>query len=297
MLSDSTKRCSRCQSWLPLDAFAIRRASTDGRQSYCRACNAAWAKSRRPRKMRDAPAVGPGEKWCRRCELTKPVSDFALNASAPDGLQGHCRPCFAEAYRARRAAAGFQVRPADVPEGHKYCRQCDTIKPVSDWGRSYTATDGLQTRCRSCASTAQRVDYFRRTYGMTEDDLTELKAHQQGICIVCLQAPAVHVDHDHVTGEVRGMLCFRCNAGLGQLGDSPRTLRRAADYLEGRKLTLRQPSPGLRLIDYPEPVNPDPPDPSPATPSAGSSRPLVDIRALREMARRHGQRRLRGARY
>jgi hypothetical protein len=46
------------------------------------------------------------------------------------------------------------------------------------------------------------------------------------------RGPAVHVDHDHRTNQVRGMLCFNCNRGLGYLDDDLVTLYRAADYLE-----------------------------------------------------------------
>jgi hypothetical protein len=42
----------------------------------------------------------------------------------------------------------------------------------------------------------------------------------------------VHLDHDHATGVVRGMLCFPCNAAIGHLRDDPQVVRRAAAYLE-----------------------------------------------------------------
>ena len=204
MRSDG-KRCSNCERTLPFHDFAVRRASSDGRQNYCRSCHSAWTRSRRPRKLRDAPAVGPDEKWCRRCELVKPLSDFAANKSARDGLQGSCRACGAAAYRERRVSAGFHVRPGEIPLGHKYCRSCETVKPLSQWSQNVSASDGLQTRCRECASAAGRRDHLSRSYGMTIADVSELLAQQEGRCAICLVAEAIHIDHDHVDGRIRGM--------------------------------------------------------------------------------------------
>ncbi|MFE5535310.1 endonuclease VII domain-containing protein [Streptomyces sp. NPDC056492] len=60
-------------------------------------------------------------------------------------------------------------------------------------------------------------------------------ADQGGLCCLCLRALAVHVDHCHKTGRVRGVLCFNCNTGLGLLKDSPDRILRAAEYLEGTR--------------------------------------------------------------
>ncbi|MBE7189396.1 endonuclease VII domain-containing protein, partial [Jatrophihabitans endophyticus] len=54
---------------------------------------------------------------------------------------------------------------------------------------------------------------------------------QNGVCAICLEAPAAHVDHDHETGRVRGLLCFNCNGALGQFRDRPDLMSRAAIYL------------------------------------------------------------------
>jgi Recombination endonuclease VII len=71
-----------------------------------------------------------------------------------------------------------------------------------------------------------------RTYGMSVENLDAMLAAQHGVCAICQTAPAAHVDHDHQSGRVRGLLCFRCNAAIGQLDDDPLVLRRAARYVE-----------------------------------------------------------------
>ncbi|MFI8827108.1 endonuclease VII domain-containing protein [Streptomyces sp. NPDC053431] len=60
-------------------------------------------------------------------------------------------------------------------------------------------------------------------------------ASQRGLCAICPAAPAVHVDHCHGTGRVRGVLCFNCNSAIGKLGDDPDRIRRAVAYLEGSR--------------------------------------------------------------
>lgn len=56
---------------------------------------------------------------------------------------------------------------------------------------------------------------------------------QNGKCPICRSSlgEKPHVDHDHMTGAIRGILCFNCNAGLGKYGDDPERLVRAAQYL------------------------------------------------------------------
>lgn len=58
-------------------------------------------------------------------------------------------------------------------------------------------------------------------------------AEQSGLCAICGTAPAAHVDHDHATGKVRGLLCFNCNGGLGQFKDQIGVLNAAVRYLKG----------------------------------------------------------------
>lgn len=82
-----------------------------------------------------------------------------------------------------------------------------------------------------------REGHLRRKYGMSLADYDTMLAAQGGCCALCLsdrpggRASTFHVDHDHDTGRVRGLLCHNCNRGLGYLGDDPDLLREAADYL------------------------------------------------------------------
>lgn len=137
-------------------------------------------------------------------------------------------------YRRRREAMGKPVRDkVEVPVGHKLCRMCGEVKPHSEWHRNTTASDGLATRCKACRAAEGRASHLKRNYGLTEAERDAMVAAQRGLCVICLAAPPVHVDHCHKTGRVRGVLCFNCNSAIGKLGDNPDAVRRAAAYLEG----------------------------------------------------------------
>lgn len=78
-----------------------------------------------------------------------------------------------------------------------------------------------------------------RKYGLTAEKYDELLSGQNGVCAICGGPPdpgkPFCVDHCHKTTVVRGLLCGRCNTGIGMLGDSPQTLMRAAVYVGKRK--------------------------------------------------------------
>ncbi|MBV2355821.1 endonuclease VII domain-containing protein [Streptomyces sp. J2-1] len=180
----------------------------------------------------------PAAKECGKCGRELPPQAFARDRNRLDGLQPYCRGCVARYgaahYRRRREAMGKPVRDKpDVPVGHKWCRTCGEIKPHGDWHRNATASDGLATRCKACKAVQGRQGHLQRKYGLTEAERNDLVASQMGLCCICLAAPAAQVDHCHETGRVRGVLCFSCNAALGQFKDQPEVIRRAAAYVEG----------------------------------------------------------------
>jgi hypothetical protein len=57
-------------------------------------------------------------------------------------------------------------------------------------------------------------------------------AEQDGLCAMCREAPAEHVDHNHAAGRVRGLLCFNCNGALGQFRDRADLMLRAFAYVQ-----------------------------------------------------------------
>lgn len=88
-----------------------------------------------------------------------------------------------------------------------------------------------------------RNDYLVRKYGITIEKYEEMLEAQGGRCAICLCRPRTRnlaVDHDHFTGQLRGLLCGRCNHGLLQFAQEDITiLKRAVEYLlsylEGNK--------------------------------------------------------------
>jgi hypothetical protein len=183
-------------------------------------------------------ASEPNVRHCVGCGRDLPLEAFARDRNRRDGFQPRCREYVAEYsaayYRRRQEAKGKTVREeVDVPDGYKQCRSCGEVKPWSEWHRNATASDGLSTRCKACRAAEGRARHLKRQYGFTEAERDELIASQGGVCCICLAAPAVHVDHCHETGRVRGVLCFSCNAALGQFKDRPEAIRRAAAYVEG----------------------------------------------------------------
>jgi hypothetical protein len=135
----------------------------------------------------------------------------------------------------------------------KVCTKCKVEKPLSDYShkRPKGRKPGLQPRCKVCCTedTKQwtiknketaRDRYLQRTYNITETEYNARLLAQDNKCPLC-STEFTHgdygpnspvVDHCHINGHVRGILCNECNRGLGYYHDDPKALRKAADYLE-----------------------------------------------------------------
>ena len=78
--------------------------------------------------------------------------------------------------------------------------------------------------------------YLQRKYGIGVDKYNSLLAEQSGVCAICktecVSGKKLAVDHNHDTGEVRGLLCCKCNRGLGNFADNLDRLQEAVLYLQ-----------------------------------------------------------------
>jgi len=88
--------------------------------------------------------------------------------------------------------------------------------------------------------TARLEEHRQRTYGITRDQFLGLLQAQDGRCAICRRLfdlvhmhtkASPHVDHDHTTGEIRGLLCMSCNQALGLMQESLEAIQSMADYL------------------------------------------------------------------
>lgn len=131
---------------------------------------------------------------------------------------------------------------------NKTCTKCRELKPVSDYARQ--GKGKRNARCKSCVNAERKGYYGRlspevregqkhraraRRYNLTVDEYAELLRISK--CQICgNETPGGHgewhIDHNHETGKVRGILCSSCNLGLGHFKDNMANLERAIAYLE-----------------------------------------------------------------
>lgn len=124
-----------------------------------------------------------------------------------------------------------------IPKGGKECTNCGEVKPLSEYHKG--SYKGHDHRCKPCKLELNRNTRYIKTYGITIDDYNRMFEEQEGNCGICNKHQVEFkkrfaVDHDHDTNEVRGLLCFDCNIGIGKLGDTIESVENALNYLKKR---------------------------------------------------------------
>jgi hypothetical protein len=182
-------------------------------------------------------------KFCPLCQRDLLLSKFDLHVRGASGVYHCCSNC---------------RKKNDKRPAVKWCNDCKSWKRLDEYNKNTAKTDGLFTFCRNCSRARCRASHlanpmqmmaahFRRTYGITLEQYEVLWAQQNGLCAICGQPETewqshkmgrtkrLAVDHCHQTGEVRALLCGKCNQGLGVFKDDAEILRKAAAYLESCK--------------------------------------------------------------
>jgi hypothetical protein len=135
------------------------------------------------------------------------------------------------------------VPEKDWDAGTRFCSGCQSMVPLS-----YTTG----SRCVACASRAAHRSYVERTYKIAGEEYDNLLTWQGGRCYICGEMPRsqrLAVDHDHITGEVRGLLCAGqeqgCNWNYRKALGDVEVARRLLEYAEKPPLArMREGQPG-----------------------------------------------------
>ena len=130
----------------------------------------------------------------------------------------------------------------------KTCPKCCKEFPQSNFYKDRVRSDGLSRICKPCSNNKtkkyytnnrekvrakRRIYEMRYYYGMEFEHYQKLSDKQNGVCAICGGNPEnwLAIDHDHKTGQIRGLLCRTCNSALGLFKDDPTVLDKAAQYL------------------------------------------------------------------
>ena len=132
----------------------------------------------------------------------------------------------------------------------KRCLKCKQDKGLDEFFKDKSRPDRHTMWCKKCRRVYNQEVKNRRTafgrnpgvknaelktrYGITLVEYTSMHEEQEGKCAICGSKAKLVVDHNHVTGVVRGLLCSACNRAIGHGNESPERFRSIADYLEER---------------------------------------------------------------
>ncbi len=174
-------------------------------------------------------------KVCLACRMAVPRSGFGKNNKAKDGLRTYCKKCrnlanqeYRESKKGRGAKRKYREENKDMIAAQQKRYREKNQKRISQLQKKYNRSEHGRRK--------QRKAPLRALYGLSIEQHERMYLGQEGQCAVCGEAvpySKINTDHDHKTGEVRGLLCYKCNLGLGFFGDTYEGVMRAADYLRG----------------------------------------------------------------
>lgn len=160
--------------------------------------------------------------WIVPCRC---ICGEARELSIYDFQSGRIKSC---GCKRKELLASYERKGTLATDGHKTCSTCLKNKTVDNYVANKKTKDGLLPRCKDCTKQAT----IKIKFGL--DNYQELLDKQDGVCAICKQSKGkrkLAVDHCHKTGIARGLLCGKCNKGIGLLGDSVSQVLAAYGYL------------------------------------------------------------------
>ena len=115
----------------------------------------------------------------------------------------------------------------------KTCTACKEEKNLDQYYKQTKAKDGYRNVCKPC----DKVRRNASRYGLTPEQYNQMYVDQEGKCYICEThegelSQVLYIDHCHVSGNVRKLLCHECNTGIGMFKDNPKLLQRALQYVQ-----------------------------------------------------------------
>ncbi|MDQ4095641.1 MAG: endonuclease VII domain-containing protein [Actinomycetota bacterium] len=159
--------------------------------------------------------------------MTKPPEHFYRARDMRDGRRNDCIEC----NRAQRKAWYSKNRDVVIAKAKRWQEENRERHLASQRKRREENREELRER--------DRKRWLAAKYGLTPESFNELLESQNHACAICgtVMGEDLHVDHDHKWNRVRGLLCGRCNRGIGLLKENPTFLHRAGNYITEFKLT------------------------------------------------------------
>ena len=141
---------------------------------------------------------------------------------------------------------------ADIAAGFRVCTKCRQRISITEFSKRTAHVTGYKAWCKACDKVAftahrannleamrarERASHYKSTYGLSTELATVLAnpASRLGRCPLCRDTEHLVLDHDHVTGKVRDLICTQCNKMLGHARDSLDILYEAIAYLKKHK--------------------------------------------------------------
>lgn len=169
----------------------------------------------------------PTMKKCGDCKKVLSKDNFYKNKQTKDGLDFYCRRCQSEKKKKQREES------SELVEKHR------------ENGREWYVINKEYKKAQNKEWRENNISKFRninlkRRFGITLEEYDSILNKQKDCCAIC----GIHkdefsyqmvVDHSHTTGKVRGVLCRKCNLGIGHLNDDISLLEKSIEYLNKHK--------------------------------------------------------------